>query len=56
MSTPISKIANVIIPVIDQDQALQVYTEALGLEKRADPRSSATATAGSRSHHRALRQ
>lgn len=36
MSNRISKIANVIIPVADQDRALQFYTEALGLEKRAD--------------------
>jgi predicted enzyme related to lactoylglutathione lyase len=32
----ISKIANVIIPVADQDRALAFYTEALGLEKRVD--------------------
>jgi catechol 2,3-dioxygenase-like lactoylglutathione lyase family enzyme len=32
----VSKIANVIIPVADQDRALQFYTEALGLEKRVD--------------------
>jgi catechol 2,3-dioxygenase-like lactoylglutathione lyase family enzyme len=35
MSTRVSKIANVIIPAAD-DRALQFYTEALGLEKRAD--------------------
>jgi catechol 2,3-dioxygenase-like lactoylglutathione lyase family enzyme len=32
----ISKLANVIIPVADQDRALAFYTEALGLEKRVD--------------------
>jgi predicted enzyme related to lactoylglutathione lyase len=32
----VSKIANVIIPVDDQDATLAFYTEALGLEKRAD--------------------
>jgi predicted enzyme related to lactoylglutathione lyase len=31
-----SKLANVIIPVADQDAALRFYTETLGLEKRAD--------------------
>lgn len=36
MSTRVSKLANVIIPVDDQDRALQFYTEALGLEKRVD--------------------
>ena len=36
MSTRVSKLANVIVPVVDQDRALQFYTEALGLEKRAD--------------------
>jgi predicted enzyme related to lactoylglutathione lyase len=36
MSTSVSKIANVIIPTADQDRALRFYTEALGLEKRAD--------------------
>lgn len=36
MSTRVSKLANVIIPFADQDRALQFYTEALGLEKRAD--------------------
>jgi predicted enzyme related to lactoylglutathione lyase len=36
MSTRVSKLANVIVPVADQDRALQFYTEALGLEKRAD--------------------
>ena len=32
----ISKIANVIIPVADQDRAVAFYTEDLGLEKRVD--------------------
>jgi predicted enzyme related to lactoylglutathione lyase len=36
MSTRVSKLANVIVPVADQDRALQFYTEALGLEKRVD--------------------
>jgi predicted enzyme related to lactoylglutathione lyase len=36
MSPHVSKIANVIIPVADQDRALEFYTEALGLEKRVD--------------------
>lgn len=36
MSAHVSKIANVIIPVADQDRALEFYTEALGLEKRVD--------------------
>src|SRR5919107_3128518 len=36
MSTHVSKLANVIIPTVDQDLALQFYTEALGLEKRID--------------------
>jgi predicted enzyme related to lactoylglutathione lyase len=36
MSARIKKLANVIIPVADQDLALQFYTEALGLEKRVD--------------------
>jgi predicted enzyme related to lactoylglutathione lyase len=36
MSAAINKVANVIIPVADQDLALQFYTEALGLEKRVD--------------------
>src|ERR1700693_2905849 len=36
MSTPVTKLANVIIPVADQDRALEFYTEALGLEKLAD--------------------
>jgi catechol 2,3-dioxygenase-like lactoylglutathione lyase family enzyme len=32
----VSKLANVIIPVADQDRMLDFYTETLGLEKRAD--------------------
>ena len=36
MSTRVIKLANVIVPVADQDRALQFYTEALGLEMRAD--------------------
>ena len=36
MSPRVSKLANVIVPVADQDRALQFYTEALGLEKRVD--------------------
>jgi predicted enzyme related to lactoylglutathione lyase len=35
-TTTISRLANVIIPVADQDRMLAFYTEALGLEKRAD--------------------
>lgn len=34
--TRLSRIANVVIPVTDQDRALQFYTEVLGLEKRVD--------------------
>ncbi len=36
MSTRLTKVANVIVPVADQDRALKFYTEALGLEKRVD--------------------
>jgi predicted enzyme related to lactoylglutathione lyase len=36
MSPRVSKLANVIIPVSDQDRALEFYTETLGLEKRVD--------------------
>jgi predicted enzyme related to lactoylglutathione lyase len=36
MSSSVSKVANVIIPVADQDRALAFYTESLGLEKRID--------------------
>ena len=32
----VSKIANVIVPVDDQDNTLAFYTETLGLEKRND--------------------
>jgi catechol 2,3-dioxygenase-like lactoylglutathione lyase family enzyme len=32
----VSKVANVIVPVDDQDGMLAFYTEKLGLEKRAD--------------------
>src|SRR3954451_13557655 len=32
----VSQLANVIIPVADQDLMLDFYTEELGLEKRAD--------------------
>ena len=32
----VSQVANVIIPVEDQDRVLEFYTETLGLEKRAD--------------------
>jgi catechol 2,3-dioxygenase-like lactoylglutathione lyase family enzyme len=35
-ATTISKVANVIIPIQDQDRALAFYTETLGLEQRAD--------------------
>ena len=34
--THVSKLANVIVPVADQDRALRFYTEVLGLELRAD--------------------
>jgi predicted enzyme related to lactoylglutathione lyase len=36
MSTQVSKLANVIVPVADQERALVFYTDALGLEKRVD--------------------
>ena len=36
MSTRITKLANVIIPAVDQDAALEFYTEVLGLEKRVE--------------------
>src|SRR5262245_17712081 len=32
----INQVANVIIPVADQDRMVESYTETLGLEKRAD--------------------
>jgi catechol 2,3-dioxygenase-like lactoylglutathione lyase family enzyme len=35
-SATIRQVANVIIPVSDQDRMVEFYTEALGLEKRAD--------------------
>jgi catechol 2,3-dioxygenase-like lactoylglutathione lyase family enzyme len=35
-TTTVSQIANVIIPVDDQDKMLAFYTEKLGLELRAD--------------------
>jgi catechol 2,3-dioxygenase-like lactoylglutathione lyase family enzyme len=34
--TTVSKLASVIVPVTDQDRQLELYTEVLGLEKRAD--------------------
>jgi predicted enzyme related to lactoylglutathione lyase len=36
MSTRITKLANVIIPVADQDAAVRFYTETLGLQMRVD--------------------
>jgi predicted enzyme related to lactoylglutathione lyase len=36
MSNHINKIANVIIPVADQEGALEFYGDTLGLEKRVD--------------------
>jgi predicted enzyme related to lactoylglutathione lyase len=36
MSAQVSKLANVIIPVADQDRELQFYTEVLGMQKRVD--------------------
>jgi catechol 2,3-dioxygenase-like lactoylglutathione lyase family enzyme len=36
VSASVSKVANVIVPVADQDGALSFYTESLGLELRAD--------------------
>ncbi|MGB9183383.1 MAG: VOC family protein [Solirubrobacteraceae bacterium] len=36
MSTRITKVANVIIPSVDQDAALEFYTGVLGLEKRVE--------------------
>ncbi|MDX6582449.1 MAG: hypothetical protein QOI10_1633 [Solirubrobacterales bacterium] len=35
-TTAVSQLANVIVPVADQDAMLAFYTEKLGLEKRAD--------------------
>ncbi len=34
MSTRVIKVANVIVPVADQDRAVEFYTGKLGLEKR----------------------
>jgi len=36
MSARVSKLANVIVPVADQDRAVRFYTEVVGLEKRVD--------------------
>jgi predicted enzyme related to lactoylglutathione lyase len=36
MTTRVSKVANIIVPVADQERAVRFYTEALGLEKRTD--------------------
>lgn len=36
MSTRVIKVANVIIPVADQDRAVDFYTEKLGMEKRVE--------------------
>jgi catechol 2,3-dioxygenase-like lactoylglutathione lyase family enzyme len=38
MSTNITQLGRVIIPVSDQDRALEFYTGTLGFEKRADIR------------------
>jgi hypothetical protein len=34
MTPGVNKIANIIIPVADQDRQVQFYTEVLGLQKR----------------------
>ncbi len=34
--TQVDKIATIVIPVSEQEQAIQFYTEKLGLEKRVD--------------------
>jgi catechol 2,3-dioxygenase-like lactoylglutathione lyase family enzyme len=34
--TRVEKIANVVVPVIDQDRAIAFYVDKLGLEKRVD--------------------
>ncbi len=34
--TKVDKLATVVVPVSDQDQAIQFYTEKVGLEKRVD--------------------
>lgn len=36
MSTAVNKVANVIIPAVDQDRAVEFYTRQLGLEKRLE--------------------
>jgi catechol 2,3-dioxygenase-like lactoylglutathione lyase family enzyme len=36
MSTRVTKVANIIIPVDDQDGAFEFYTQKLGLEKRLE--------------------
>lgn len=36
METSVSRVANVIVPVADQDGAVEFYTEKLGLEKRVE--------------------
>ncbi len=36
MNASVSKVANVIIPVVDQDRAVEFYTKKLGLEKRVE--------------------
>jgi catechol 2,3-dioxygenase-like lactoylglutathione lyase family enzyme len=35
-TTSISQIGTVIVPITDQDRAIEFYTEKLGFEKRAD--------------------
>lgn len=35
-ATTISQVANVMVPVSDQDRAIEFYTEKLGFEKRTD--------------------
>jgi catechol 2,3-dioxygenase-like lactoylglutathione lyase family enzyme len=35
-ATTIAQVANVMVPVADQDRAIEFYTEKLGFEKRAD--------------------
>jgi catechol 2,3-dioxygenase-like lactoylglutathione lyase family enzyme len=35
-TTAVNRLASVIVPVTDQERMLEFYTEALGLEKRAD--------------------
>ena len=34
--TRISKVGTVVVPVSDQDRAIEFYVETLGFEKRAD--------------------